>query len=104
MNELDITAGELAERIGEVLIVDVREPYEWSAGHIEGSIHIPLAQLPARMNEIPRDRELVMLCRVGGRSAHAQQFLMQAGYERVRNLVGGIIAWARECDPAVRVV
>jgi len=104
MNELEITAGELAQRIGEVVIVDVREPYEWSAGHIEGSIHIPLAQLPARMNEIPRDRELVMLCRVGGRSAAAQQFLMRAGYERVRNLVGGIIAWARECDPAVRVV
>src|SRR5216110_2374374 len=85
MHETDISAVQLADLLGQVVIVDVREPYEWSAGHIEGSIHIPLAQLPARMNELPRDRELVILCRVGGRSAVAQQFLRRAGYARVRN-------------------
>jgi adenylyltransferase/sulfurtransferase len=102
-NDDDITPAQLRDRINNVTILDVREPYEWEVGHLEGSIHIPLAQVPQRVGEIPRDGEIVVICRSGGRSARAQQFLQQLGYERVRNLAGGLKAWARDCDPALPV-
>jgi sulfur-carrier protein adenylyltransferase/sulfurtransferase len=103
MNETDITPAQLAGRLGDVTLLDVREPYEWSAGHLEGAIHIPLQQLPRRLGEIPRDREIVVYCRMGSRSASAQQFMKQNGIANVKNLVGGLIAWAREQDPSMRV-
>ncbi|MBV9496698.1 MAG: molybdopterin-synthase adenylyltransferase MoeB [Acidobacteria bacterium] len=99
----DITPTQLKDRLAEVTLVDVREPYEWEVSHLENAIHIPLAQVPQRIGEIPRDKEIVMICRSGGRSARAQQFLQQMGYERVLNLVGGLKAWARDCDPALPV-
>jgi adenylyltransferase/sulfurtransferase len=77
------------------LMVDVREPSEWDAGHIDGAIHIPLAALPARMNELPRDRDLVVYCAMGGRSARAVEMLRGAGFTRVNNLTGGYQAWRR---------
>jgi sulfur-carrier protein adenylyltransferase/sulfurtransferase len=106
VNELNISAAELAERLagaGDVVVVDVREPYEWAAGHLEQAKHIPLQQVPSRIEEIPRDAEIVMVCRSGGRSANAQQYLMSRGYTRVKNLVGGMMAWKREVDPAISV-
>ena len=106
VHETDITPTELNEKItrGEDLVlVDVREPYEWQTGHIESAQHIPLSQVARRLDEIPRDRDVVMICRSGARSAHAQQFLKQSGYTRVKNLVGGMQRWARDVDPKVRV-
>ncbi|MBV8517281.1 MAG: molybdopterin-synthase adenylyltransferase MoeB [Acidobacteria bacterium] len=103
----DITPAELSERIarGDALVlVDVREPHEWNAGHLASAQHIPLGQLQRRIDEIPRDAEIVMICRSGGRSAHAQQFLQASGYSKVKNLVGGMSRWSREIDPSVRVV
>jgi molybdopterin/thiamine biosynthesis adenylyltransferase/rhodanese-related sulfurtransferase len=79
----------------DALMVDVREPSEWDAGHIDGAIHIPLAALPARMNELPRDRDLVVYCAMGGRSARAVEMLRSAGFTRVSNLTGGYQAWTR---------
>jgi sulfur-carrier protein adenylyltransferase/sulfurtransferase len=103
----DITAKELSQRIADgedLVLIDVREPYEWNAGHIEGATHIPMNQVQQRMAEIPQDREVVMICRSGGRSGHVQQHLLQnAGYTRVKNLVGGMQAWSREVDPNIRV-
>ena len=104
MHDNDITANELSTKLDDVQVVDVREPYEWDAGHIEGALHIPLQQIPRRHEEISRDREIVVLCRSGGRSARAQQFLREAGYQRVRNLIGGMHAWKRDVDPNVNVV
>ncbi len=106
MYETDITPRELAAKLqnGEdVVMVDVREPHEWNAGHLESAQHIPLAQVPQRLSEIPNDREVVMICRSGSRSERARQFLAQSGFTRVKNLVGGMQRWAREVDPSVRV-
>ncbi|HEU4521102.1 MAG TPA: molybdopterin-synthase adenylyltransferase MoeB [Thermoanaerobaculia bacterium] len=108
VNELNISAAELAQRLsnetnGEVVVIDVREPYEWDAGHLPEARHIPLQQVQRRIGEIPREAEIVMVCRSGGRSANAQQFLLAQGFKRVKNLVGGMIAWKRDVDPAMTV-
>ena len=107
MQTTDITPAEVAEKLKDgqdVVLIDVREPYEWGAGHVAEATHIPLAQVPARLEEIPRDREVVMICRSGGRSERARQFLAQNGYTRVKNLVGGMQRWAREVDNSISVV
>jgi adenylyltransferase/sulfurtransferase len=105
VNETNITPTELAERISreEVILIDVREPYEWTAGHIDAAQHIPLQQIPQRLADIPKDRDVVMICRSGARSEHARAFLANQGYTRVLNLVGGMQRWAQEVDPSVRV-
>ncbi len=106
MHPTDITAKELAERItrgDKLVLVDVRELYEWDAGHISAALHIPMQQVPKRLAEIPLDKEIVTICRSGSRSAHTQHFLMNQGYARVKNLVGGMKAWSRDVDPGVRV-
>jgi adenylyltransferase/sulfurtransferase len=103
-NPMDITAKELAEKKDDYAIIDVREQYEWDAGHVDGALHIPMQQVPARIEEIPRDRDVVVYCKMGGRSARVQQFLLSNGYTRVKNLTGGMIAWQRDVDSATRVV
>jgi len=90
---------ELQERIeaGEqVIMFDVREPYEHEEFNIGGTL-IPLGTLPVRLQDVPQDKdiELVMYCRSGGRSGMAKQFLEQSGYTNVRNLIGGMIEWQR---------
>jgi rhodanese-related sulfurtransferase len=87
----------------EIALIDVREQYEWDAGHIASAQHIPMGQIPKRIEEIPRDAEVVMICRSGSRSAHMQQHLLQQGYTRVKNLVGGMQRWSREVDSSIRV-
>jgi rhodanese-related sulfurtransferase len=75
-------------------ILDVREPDEWAAGHIDGAQHIPMNEIPARVGEISADADLVVVCRVGGRSAQVVAWLNSQGYDTV-NLEGGLAAWAR---------
>lgn len=84
------------------LIVDVREPYEWAEGHIPGALHIPLGSLAARARELNTARELVIVCHSGNRSGAAVAALQRAGYQRVNNLDGGMIAWARMRLPVTR--
>ena len=103
MNDNDITPDQLAAKLGEVTLLDVREQYEWDHSHLSGAIHIPLQQLVRRLDEVPRDKEIVVYCRMGGRSAHAQHVMLEHGFTRVRNLVGGLIAWARQQDPSFPV-
>ena len=106
MTETDITPKELADKLasGEnVVMIDVREPSEWSMGHIDAAHHIPLAQVPQRLGDIPNGTEIVMICRSGGRSERARMFLEQNGFTNVKNLVGGMMRWAREVDPSMRV-
>lgn len=76
----------------DFLLLDVRTPQENAAQAIEGSRLIPLQELGHRLHELPRDREIVVYCRVGNRSAYACAFLAQQGYQ-VKNLEGGIILW-----------
>jgi sulfur-carrier protein adenylyltransferase/sulfurtransferase len=103
----DITPAEVNDLLQsgqDLVLIDVREPYEWSAGHLDEAHHIRLSELAARMSEIPQDRDVVMICRSGSRSEHARQHLAHSGYTRVRNMVGGMMRWAREVDPSMRVV
>jgi molybdopterin/thiamine biosynthesis adenylyltransferase/rhodanese-related sulfurtransferase len=85
-------------------LIDVRETYEWKAGHIGVAEHIPMAELPARVGELRRDEEIVVYCRSGARSAKALEWLRKAGFSRVRHLRGGAADWARVIDPTMRVV
>jgi rhodanese-related sulfurtransferase len=90
----EIPAAKAAEEIaGGALVVDVREPVEWDAGHISGAMLIPLGELGTRAGELPRDRRMVIVCRTGSRSAYAADALHGAGYD-VANLRGGLFAWA----------
>lgn len=82
------------------LILDVREQDEWDAGHIEGAVHIPLADVPARLDEVPDDERLIVVCRSGGRSARAVAWLGENGYDAT-NLAGGMGAWADAGRPMV---
>jgi adenylyltransferase/sulfurtransferase len=92
---------ELKRRLdaGENLFVlDVREPHEYQICNIGGHL-IPLGDLPKRVNELDSSREIVAHCRSGVRSAKAVGFLQQAGFKKVHNLAGGILAWADRVDP-----
>jgi rhodanese-related sulfurtransferase len=84
------------------LLVDVRQPDEWSAGHAPNTKLIPLASLASRLGEIPGDREVLLICRSGNRSGSAQRELQQLGYEHVTNVSGGMHAWARGGLPVER--
>jgi adenylyltransferase/sulfurtransferase len=91
-----ISVQDLAARLaaGErPCIIDVRQPEEEAEGTISGAILIPLATLPERLGELPRDAEILVHCKSGGRSARAVAFLHEAGYDRAVNVTGGIIAW-----------
>jgi sulfur-carrier protein adenylyltransferase/sulfurtransferase len=106
MNHTDITPAEVAEKLAsgaDVVLVDVREPYEWSVGHVAQATHIPMNQIPEHLGDIPKDKEVVMICRSGARSERVRQYLAQQGYTKVRNLVGGMQRWSREVDGSIRV-
>ncbi len=81
------------------VVVDVREPWEVERCHIDGARAIPLRELPAKAAELPPDRELVLVCHHGGRSAQAALWLARNGFTRVHNLEGGVDAWAVTVDP-----
>jgi hydroxyacylglutathione hydrolase len=89
-----ISAAELAPRLGTVTVVDVRGASEWSAGHLPGAIHIPLGHLTDRAGDLPSGRAIVVQCQAGGRSAIAASVLERLGFENIINLSGGITAWA----------
>ena len=80
---------------GSIQIIDVRTPGEWVAGHIEGSLHIPLSDLPARLEEIDRAPTTVVVCQIGQRSYMAATYLRGLGMD-AHNLDGGLERWVRE--------
>ncbi len=82
------------------MIVDVREPAEFEICRIPGAVLIPLHQLPSRLGELDPAQEIVLHCKVGGRSANATAYLKRAGFTRARNLTGGILAWIDQVDPS----
>jgi len=85
----------------DVYVLDVREPYEYQIANIGGAL-IPQNDVPKRLNEIDRDREIVVQCRSGQRSQRIAEYLAQQGYPNVKNLAGGILAWSDEVDPSVK--
>ena len=84
----------------ELFVLDVREPYEYQIANIGGTL-IPQNEVPQRLAEIDRNREIVVQCRSGGRSQRIAEFLAQQGYPNVKNLAGGILAWADAIDPKI---
>ena len=83
------------------VVVDVREAWELERCALSDSIHVPMRELPARLDELPRDRDLVVVCHHGVRSRFAARFLAGAGFAPVFNLTGGVEAWAADVDPTL---
>jgi rhodanese-related sulfurtransferase len=104
--QAEITAGELHERLqsaGEKpLVVDVREPDEFEAGHIAGAQLAPLATVAEDLRSVDRNREIVLVCRSGNRSGKAQRALAARGFTSMRNMTGGMIAWEKRGYPVVK--
>jgi len=88
------------DRGDDLFILDVREPHEYQICNLNGTL-IPLGELPRRVNELDSSREMVVHCRSGKRSADAIQFLQQAGFKKLWNLKGGVLAWSDEVDPSM---
>ncbi len=99
MDHVDVKEAEQAARAGDALLVDVREDDEWAAGHAPGVLHVPMGEL--RQDTLPRDRPVLAVCRVGGRSAAVTSALEQLGYD-VRNVTGGMLSWSAAGLPVVR--
>jgi len=86
---------EVTQFADDAVVVDVREQYEWDAGHIDGARLMPLGELPNRLNELPRDADVVFYCQTGGRSARALDVARDAGLTRAKHLRGGYTGWVR---------
>lgn len=101
----EIEATEVARRLKadpeNVLLLDVREPFEREMAVILPSVHIPMGEVPERADEIPRNREVIVYCHGGSRSMMVAAFLESRGFKSVANLAGGIDAWSVEVDPSV---
>src|SRR5208283_2611320 len=104
VSESDIDPVEVKAKIDRndpFVLLDVREPHEWNIGRIPYARLIPLGELPKRVNELNPADEIVAHCKSGMRSAKAVDFLKQAGFKKVRNMKGGILAWSDRVDPSV---
>ena len=86
----EVTVAEVGE---DAYLLDVRDHDEWAAGHAPEAHHVPMMELLGRLDELPADRDLVVVCRVGSRSAQVVAYLQQQGWSRVSNLTGGMSAW-----------
>lgn len=82
------------KRDAGAFVLDVREPYEWTEIHVPGATLIPLGQLAARVAEVPKDREVVVICRSGNRSQEGRDILKRAGFTNVTSIAGGIREWS----------
>ena len=103
----EITPAQLKDKLDrgeQITIIDVREPHEWQIANLApyGARLIPVGQFPQRLNDINPADDIVVHCKVGGRSAQAYEVLQQAGYPRIKNLKGGILAWADQVDRSMQ--
>ena len=96
----EITVTQAAQKRNQgAFILDVREPSEWTQFHIPGATLIPLGDLPKRLNEVPKDQEVVVVCRTGNRSAEGRDILLNAGYKKVTSMAGGVTQWQSQGLP-----
>jgi len=91
----------LAKRDAGAFILDVRQPEEWNEAHIPDATLIPLDQLAARVNELPKDQEIVVVCRSGNRSAQGRDIVLDAGFTRVTSMAGGLNQWKAAGYPTI---
>lgn len=92
----------MRDRGDPLTIVDVREPWELDVAALEGAVSIPMALIPAHLDQLPRDHPLLVLCRSGVRSARVVEWLEMQGFPNALNIEGGILAWAQRLDPTIR--
>jgi phage shock protein E len=92
---VDAATVEKLRQRDDVVILDVREDFEYNDGHIPGATLVPLGQIPNRLTEIPKDKMVIAVCRSGNRSGQATDFLRQQGFENVHNMTGGMKAWSQ---------
>jgi rhodanese-related sulfurtransferase len=85
----------------DLVLLDVREPHELEIASVPGALHIPMRDIPARLEELDPERETVVMCHKGSRSTKVAGFLIERGFEKVFNLTGGIDAWSQQVDPNV---
>jgi rhodanese-related sulfurtransferase len=98
----EITVSEaLAKKDAGAFILDVRQPEEWDEAHIPDATLIPLEQLAARVNELPKHQEIVVVCRSGNRSAQGRDILLKAGFTDVTSMAGGLNQWKQAGYPTV---
>ena len=95
-------ASRLAEPDSTAILLDVREPYEYVPRHATGAVNIPMSQFVARIAEVPQDREVLVICEHGSRSAQVVQFLRRLGHTRVTNVSGGTDQWEKQGLPMER--
>jgi rhodanese-related sulfurtransferase len=91
----------VAKQQAGAFILDVREPSEWNEAHITGATLIPLGELASRVNELPKDKEIVVVCRSGNRSAQARDLLLNDGFTQVTSMAGGLNQWKVAGYPTV---
>ncbi len=98
-----VTVKKASELFAEgAYLLDVREPEEWNEAHVDGAVLIPLEELPGRVDELPTDRDILIICRSGNRSAEARDFLRQAGIMNTISVSGGLNAWKAAGLPVVK--
>jgi len=101
-----ITVSELNNKISnkeDFILLDVRTDSEYYLSNIEGAIHIPMNNVPDKLDSLKRDKEIIVQCKSGVRSSRVCEFLLKSGYTDVKNLRGGIVAWAEKIDPSILV-
>lgn len=99
-----LTPAQLKERLARgpaPVILDVREPWEVAVCALPGARHVPMREIPAHTDDLPRDTDVVVVCHHGVRSQYVASFLERLGFERLYNLAGGIDAWARDVEPTM---
>lgn len=99
--EIQPEAAQQLQKNGEAVLLDVREPWERQTASIEPSRHIPMADIPAHLQELDPDERLIVFCHHGVRSMNVTAWLRQQGFERVQSMAGGIDRWSRFIDPKV---
>ncbi len=100
----DVTVGDLKRMHDEgadFVLLDVREDDELALARLDFAVHVPMAQVPERVSELPKDGDIVVMCHGGSRSARVARFLRDSGFTSVANLTGGIDAWSEEIDASV---
>jgi len=84
------------EKRDDILLIDIREPHELAQGGIENALHIPMGQMPSKVESLPKDKDLVVFCHLGFRSKQVRRFLQKSGFFRAAHLKGGLNRWNRE--------
>ena len=100
----EITVSELNRKLSnkeDFILLDVRTDSEYYLSNIEGAIHIPMNNVPEQLDCLNSDKEIIVQCKSGVRSARICEFLLENGYSNVKNLQGGIVAWAEQIDPSI---